>query len=177
MAGIHLWVQTFKKCDPVFRKNHSPAQSWLQLAPSGICLWVGNVECFESWMDLSSFKIPLWLKEHNIHCLKSPLFVFSAFLVFGAWFCKNIHTQHFAPHTSPHTFSGDLRGMETFLGDCSECSEQIEKVHFNAYAEFYGEGTYFYPWRQTVELTGVWVLELDFQGQSPVFHFSAVTLD
>lgn len=82
-------------------------------------------------------------KQHSL--FKITIVCFFCFSGLWSLICKNIHTQHFAPHTSPYTFSGDLGGMETFWGDCSECSEQIEKVHFNAYAEFYGEGTYFYP--------------------------------
>lgn len=151
-----------------YLENHSWAQSWLKLAPSGICLWVGNVECFESWMDLSSFKIPLWLKENSIHCLKTPLFVFSPFLFFGTWICKNVHTQHFASCTSSATFLEDMSGMETFFCDYSVQSK-LKNSFLMLILIFYGKRHYSYHYRQRVELIGAWVLEPDLKAQIPVF--------
>lgn len=83
-------------------ENRSWTQNWLKLAPSGICLWVGNAECFENWMGLSSFKIPSWLKENNIHCLKTPLFVFSPFPILRS---RNLQKHSvFASCSPPKTF-------------------------------------------------------------------------
>ena len=151
-----------------YLENHSWAQSWLKLAPSGICLWVGNVECFESWMDLSSFKTPLWLKENSIHCLKTPLFVFFCFSVLWN---LNLQKRSHPAFCFMYLFYYISRGHECHgnLFLWLQCSEQIEKLRFNAHTEFYGKRHYSCHCRQRVELIGAWVLEPDLKAQIPVF--------
>lgn len=128
-------------------------------------------------MDLSSCKILLWPKENNIHCLKTPLFVFFCFSVLGSLNLRKHSHPAFDFITSPNTF------LETELEmwvacNWSEYSEPIKNVHFNAYADFYGEGAYFWQYRQIVQLIGLWVLKSDFQSSNPCFSLlSCVTLD
>lgn len=138
----------------------------------GTCSWARNVECFESWMDLSSFEIPLWLKENSIHCFKTPLFVFSAFLFFGARICKNIHTQDFASCTSPNTFLEIWVACKTFFFMIVQnIQNKLTKSVFNASIDFCGEGAYFCHYRQRDRTKGPGV---KFPRQIPIFYFTAV---
>lgn len=92
---------TWEKSDPGFRKlclNPELAQTgtFWHLLVGGECGMLWN------WMGLSSFKIPSWLKENNIHCLKTPLFVFSPFPILRS---RNLQKHSvFASCSTPKTF-------------------------------------------------------------------------
>lgn len=145
-------------------ENCSWTQSWLKLAPSGICLWVGNVECFENWMGLSSFKIPSWLKENNIHCLKTPLFVFFSFSYSSE--PESAKAQHFASCTPPKTFLETEWSRNLWVVLLQECQNKSGNVIIDVQTELYEGGVSVCRHRQ-VELLNVGALEMRLSSCSP----------